>query len=288
MVITSRLQELLGECGPGDFTFATDTGEGYFGKNANYGFYQNVSGKFSWAVDRGSNFTIFMRGQPPCPPVMPMARGVSSTLRSTDSNDDTDQHQWSPRSGVTDNEPPNRRHDLLACVGVDCPGMWPMFVDYNGIRVVLADDNYGQPRLFATLQRDYARRGRSPDPWNLLFRFRFRPTGPGEQYDPRGIVLRSANGGGLDISKQTAVSTAITYYHRGSDVGLFGAHWREPPNFLNPFWRATLVPSTVEGSSMMYEGGGDDDIRKVLQGANVGWAAEAHEALARAGFQGWQ
>lgn len=54
-----------------------------------------------------------------------------------------------------------------------CPSVWPMFVDYNGVKVMDKDDNWGQPKNFAVIQRDYAVRGTQADPWNLLFRFRF-------------------------------------------------------------------------------------------------------------------
>lgn len=284
MMITSRLSQLVNTCGQDDTTYATDSGEAYWGRDESLGRYRNVSGMYSWAVDRGFNVTFFNRGTAPCPTTSVGFASVRSTLRSTDSNDNSDAHRWSPRSGTLDSEPATRRHDLLACIGTDCPGMWPLFMDYNQIRGMMRGDNFGQPRNFATIQRDYSRRSGSPDPWNLLFRFRYTPAG--ESFDGRGIRMQSANGRGIDISKQTAVSTGIAYYHRGTDG--MGSHWREPPNFLNPFWRATLVSSAVEGDTMLHDSGRDNDIRGPLRDANVPWAADAHRALERARFQGWQ
>lgn len=76
----------------------------------------------------------------------------------------------------------------------------------------------------------------------------------------------------MNISRQTAVSTGLAYYHRRE-------HWREPPNLLNPYWRATLVPATVDSS-------GAEDFVDELNGAGVGWAAEAYEALRAQGYRG--
>lgn len=282
MVSASRINEVLQQCNANpDTMFSTDRGSAYWSDTMSHG--NNPSGTFAWADDHGMNLTMFNRGQAPCPPTRAMVGNVTGSVKSTDSSDDSDQHRWSPQS-QRDNQPPERRHTMGPCV--NCPGMWPMFVDYNFVRVVLPNDNYGQPRLISVVQRNYRARNGNPDPWNLLFNFRFTRGGPGEVFDNRGIVLRSDNGGGLDISRQTAAATGIAYYHRGEDM--FGSHWREPPNFLNPFWRATLVPHTVEGNDMDNDGGGDDDIDGALNGANVGWAAEARQALERAGFEGWQ
>jgi hypothetical protein len=135
------------------------------------------------------------------------------------------------------------------------------------------DDVWGQPKNFAIIQRDYRQRDpRRIDPWNLFFRFRFSgESKPGTGFDGRGLQLGPA-GSYTDISRQTALSTGIAYYHRRD-------HWREPPNLLNPYWRATLVPATVDKT-------GSDDLKDELRGAGVGWAADTYSALERQGFKG--
>jgi hypothetical protein len=49
------------------------------------------------------------------------------------------------------------------------------------------------------------------------------------------------------MPKLSAVANGIAYYHRRTAIG-------EPPNMLNPFWRATLVPGEVDSHGV---GGGD-------------------------------
>jgi hypothetical protein len=75
--------------------------------------------------------------------------------------------------------------------------------------------------------------------------------------------------GGMDISRQTSVSTGVTYYHRRD-------HWREPPNLLNPYWRATLATDDVDG----------EDMTDALNDSSVGWAADAYNALKAQGYRG--
>ena len=66
------------------------------------------------------------------------------------------------------------------------------------------------------------------DPWNLAFTFHAR---------------RSSRGAELDMKKEAgwsnAVSSGIAFYQRRGHLG-------EPPNMLNPFWRASLVPNEID------------------------------------------
>ena len=147
-------------------------------------------------------------------------------------------------------------------------------MDYNYNLVTRGPDNWGQPKNYALIQRDYkARPDKQADPWNLLFRFRFSPNRAGVEFDNRGVELSDANGG-TDISKATALSAGITYYKRAGDF------WQEPPNFLNPFWRATLVSAHVDAQ------GRQRDVKETLGNA-APFAADAYEALKKKGYEGW-
>jgi len=150
---------------------------------------------------------------------------------------------------------------------VRCPGIWPTFVDYSPIRVIQKSDNWGQPKNYAVIQRDYRVRG-DGDPWNLSFTFAFNKGSPAA-FDNRGLKLAD----GTDISKQTALSAGIAYYHRRD-------HWKEPPNLLNPYWRATLVPLTVDAQ------GRGSDVGETLEDVGAPWAAEAWRELRNQGYQG--
>jgi hypothetical protein len=95
---------------------------------------------------------------------------------------------------------------------------------------------WGQPVLPMVLSRQL---NPAQDPWNLRFRFQFD---------------RNYNGTQLDMQKPVDImpsfSTGIAYYHRRQHQG-------EPPNMLNPFWRATLVPAEIDerqvGGSSKYD-----------------------------------
>ncbi|MBX7102239.1 MAG: hypothetical protein K1X89_31270 [Myxococcaceae bacterium] len=93
---------------------------------------------------------------------------------------------------------------------------WPLVIDFNDKKARDEGQLFGQPRLTATLLRA-AREGHPWSPWELAVRL---------------------EGGALSLatpaSVATATSTGIAYYHRGGQ-------WQEPPNFVNPYWHATLV-----------------------------------------------
>ncbi|RYZ41137.1 MAG: pilus assembly protein, partial [Myxococcaceae bacterium] len=77
---------------------------------------------------------------------------------------------------------------------------------------------------------------------------------------------------------QTALSTGIAYYHRGRSLGV--SHWSEPPNLLNPYWRATLVPVDTDESGL------DDAINAL--GSSSPASADTIRELRRVGFRGFQ
>ncbi|MFL5358585.1 pilus assembly protein TadG-related protein [Archangium sp.] len=245
-----------------------DLGSAYFASTQNHGDLQ-PSGAFAWADDHGANTLRFNRAFAPCKKyssIMP----VLADLKSTDSGDSTDEHFWFPKTfiffGDSDKQPADTRHTLGGCVR--CPGMWPTFVDYNPVRLVMPSDNWGQPKNYAVIQRDYSVRGTRADPWNLLFRFRFSPNRT-SQFDNRGIQLAD----GTNISKQTGLSAGIAYYHRKG-------HWKEPPNLLNPYWRATIVPLTIDSQ------GRGGDVADTLNDVGAGWAATAWNGLRGQGYEG--
>jgi hypothetical protein len=248
-----------------DTLLVVNSGSAYFASDQNHGRLF-PSGKFSWADDHGTNFVRFERAWAPCPRysfLMP----TFAHVKSTDRQEDSDEHFWFPTLGW-DEEPARERHTLGSCLDpLSCPGMWPIFVDYSPVRVVQQSDNWGQPKNYAVIQRDYRVRDRA-DPWSLDFRFNFTGQQPTE-FDNRGVRLAD----GTDISRQTALSAGIAYYHRRD-------HWREPPNLLNPYWRATLVPLTVDAQ------GRGGDVADTLDSVNAPWAADAWRALRGAGYQG--
>ncbi|MBK7862129.1 MAG: hypothetical protein IPJ65_26645 [Archangiaceae bacterium] len=102
---------------------------------------------------------------------------------------------------------------------------WPLIIDYNDqAPEVLASSGlmFGQPTTVVELTRDTANAAR--DFWELRFDWLGRAS-----YDP------------APLQRSRARSRGLAYYHRG------GA-WAEPPNFVNPFWRATLISARREPS----------------------------------------
>ena len=248
----------------------TNSGSGYFpNERANESHSgPTIDGTEVWGDDHGTVSIIFNRGQAPCPTSVPGAAGTEARVRSNHLDNHGDMHTWNG-GGDTDAD---ERHTMGKCT--QCPGIWPSHMDYNYKLVTQEANNWGQPKTYAVIQRDYkARPGKLADPWNLLFRFRFSPNREGVEFDNRGVELSEANGG-ADISKATALSAGITYYKRAGDF------WQEPPNFLNPFWRATLVSVHVD------KDGKDKDVQKTLEGA-ASFTAEAYEALKKKGYEGW-
>lgn len=119
--------------------------------------------------------------------------------------------------------------------------IWPVFVDYEEGQLGAGGrfNVDGQPKSVVPILRDYSVRN-SEDPWELDFRFDFASA-------TAEVDLRNERREALLHS--VAIGTGLTYYHRGDPGGRFGGgagHAREPPNFLNPFWRATLVAGDID------------------------------------------
>ncbi|QRK11811.1 pilus assembly protein [Archangium violaceum] len=264
--IKRKLQSLLPA--PDRVTDVTNEGSGYFPAEGRKTHSANpIDATEVWGDDHGEVSVRFNRGQAPCPISSEGSSGAEAHVRSNHAGDSSDQHQW---TGGSDDDA--QIHTMGTCT--QCPGMWPSHMDYNYNLVTRDTDNWGQPKNYAVIQRDYGERpDKRADPWNLFFRFRFSRGGEAVEFDNRGIKLSEANGG-ADISKATALSAGITYYKRA------GPHWREPPNFLNPFWRATLVSAHVD------QQGKDADVKAALDAA-APFTAEAYEALKKKGYEGW-
>jgi hypothetical protein len=253
-----------------DIPFLTNDGNAYWGPGLNHGT-MNVRSVHGWADDHGMASVVFMRAQPPCIP-LPGAWSSSERhthLRATERNDQSDAHKYKDgrRGGDTRSEA-RQRHTLGTCSG-NCPGMWSGFVDYDLGRLADPQVLFGQPSNLSIIQRNYQDRGERADPWNLVFRFRLTPQNPDTEFSNNGLTLMD----GTNISRQTAIASGLAYYHRAS-------YWQEPPNFLNPYWRATLVPISLD------VGGGRTDT--ALTAAGVPWAAEARRALEMAGFKDYE
>jgi hypothetical protein len=84
---------------------------------------------------------------------------------------------------------------------------------------------WGQPVIPVMLTQKHNAAG---DPFNLNVGFKFRSTGAGARFDMR-----------KSVDTALAPAAAIAYYHRRGHLG-------EPPNLLNPFWHATLVPVEID------------------------------------------
>ncbi len=86
---------------------------------------------------------------------------------------------------------------------------------------------WGQPKLPVLLAQ--TRPATNADPFNLTLGLRF-----------------SSAGARLDMKSATdtmlSASAGMAYYHRRGHLG-------EPPNLLNPFWRAALVPMEIDQRS---------------------------------------
>ncbi len=223
-------------------------------------------------VDLGTIDTLYMHilngGAPPCPPVFP---GTPMWAYSEVAASGTSfRHTW---TGGSDRIP--FVHFLVPCTGgpSSCPGVWPAFVDYNLRGVVDVGDNYAQPKNFALVQRDMGARPVA-DPWNFFTRFRFEAGSDG-RFNNSGLALAD----GTPNRMQTALSTGIAYYHRGESLGL--NHWNEPPNLLNPYWRATLVAPDIDDDGL-------DDASNTLRENGANTAADTFDALRSSGFRGMQ
>jgi hypothetical protein len=265
-IISKKLKDLMPQQDRLDLF--TNDGSGYFTGENDPSHSRRVGGAEAWADDHGDILLTFNRGSAPCPPTFIGSSSPEALVRSTHLEDKGDRHEWTG-NGQKDTQPPHEHHTMGYCKPEHCPGMWPGHLDYNASIVADSENNWGQPKLYAVIQRDFSRPEMKPDPWNLMFRFRFTPENDGVTFDNRGIQLSN----GEDISKATALSAGIAYYKRAGD------YWREPPNFLNPFWRATLVSARTDKE-------GKQDIENVLR-ESAPFSADVYKALEQKGYSAW-
>jgi hypothetical protein len=220
-------------------------GSGFFSDENSHGE-ASKENQQAWAHDHLSLKVVYGRGTGKCTKTSIGNSGATAWVKSAKRVGD-EQHAW---SGGNDQDPVPRH-----TVG---GGMWPSFIDYSTVKLTMPEDNYGQPKAYAVVQRDYATRG-VPPPWEQRFALRF-----------------SSQGAALDLRARalsTALGTGVAYYHRG-------AHWKEPPNFFNPFWRATLMAADVDLQAQ-------DDVPATLVAAGNPSGARAFTQLQQAGFRGF-
>lgn len=115
----------------------------------------------------------------------------------------------------------------------DDEGLYPLealgfVLPDQGVGARGARGAWGQPKLPVLLTQ--ARPALS-DPFNLTVGLRLDSSGPGARFDMKRAI---------DMSVTSAAGMA--YYHRRGHLG-------EPPNMLNPFWRAALVPMEIDERS---------------------------------------
>jgi hypothetical protein len=239
--------------------------------------YDTISGRNSWGHDHGRGVVPTQcRSQP-----ARLASTDDAWVMSDEEQTHEDQHKYGARDelGQTaeNGEPMHEAHTLGECV--TCPGIWPFSIGYNVAKLQQGRNNdYGQPKLYTMLHRDYAsaRRRARPDPWNLFFRFRFTDHSE-STFDNASPLGRIRPSGRESVERnQVALSAGIAYYHRPRPAAQ-GGGWREPPNFLNPFWRATLVSP---------EGSRDDRPADSLERAGFVDHATALRGLVGEGYRG--
>ncbi|CAM3953135.1 pilus assembly protein [Corallococcus sp. ZKHCc1 1396] len=239
--------------------------------------YQTISGRNSWAHDHADAPALI-----PCPDgnIYPSPT-ANAWVMSDEYQSKQDQHVFmlhpAPGQGMESGKRVDEMHTLGACVV--CPGIWPYAVGFNAglLHDNGGENDFGQPKLYAMVLRDYASNSRRarPDPWNLMFKFKF--AGQETLFDNSAPLGRIQPTGREDVQRnQVALSAGMAYYHRPRPAAV-GGGWEEPPNFLNPFWRATLVST---------EGARDDKPAESLDQAGFSEHAGALRRLDAAGYRG--
>ncbi|WP_224241104.1 pilus assembly protein [Hyalangium gracile] len=258
---------------PPDTITLTGTGTSYFTEDGPGGMFPPYAPAAS-AEDEGTVRTEYNHqahgGNAPCPLVMSASVGPDETKVELKAGP-SPVHKWMDGK---DSSPSS--HLLTFCLGgpSSCPGVWPAFLDYNVVQVARSGNNFGQPKNVAVIMRDSSRQG--ADPWNERYRSPFPSQRP-KTFDASLAAPKRSLAVGL--------STGVAYYHRGTLIDasipvLTGDHWSEPPNLLNPYWRATLVSMDVDKD-------GPKDALKALNLAGAGVHAEAFQALLQQGYGGY-
>jgi hypothetical protein len=250
----------------------------------------------AWAQDYGTFHFVMPAG---CNASDPTEESFGYIL-TTGPTDDRDNHMWrrgnrgfgdyrernDERGHVKRVYWPDKRHSFLVVPpDANAPSIWPVYTDYNAD---LMDDGrasrinaFGQPKTLSNVTRKYETRGGRPDPWDLRTLFNFSRGGGGGT----SLDLRGARPG---LQHAVAIAAGLVYYHRGSPAvaGPSGKaprdHSQEPPNFLNPFWRATLAASDVDESYAARGKDVEDTLRADLGETD---AADALRKLRSKGFE---
>jgi hypothetical protein len=207
-----------------------------------------------WAEDHGGTVSVTW----PCGCTETGSAGVQDTwLASAGSGNSGIQHRFTPG----DSDPPSSRHALP----VDPQIVVPPLLTFNFPEIENPDNDFGQPKLYAVIDRDYQKVAKKP--WDMRFTFHF--TKQGAEFDDNGTTSSFKSLSGADLQHQVGVGSAIVYYHRPYSAAEPDA-WVEPPNFFNPFWRATLYAA-------------DDDVGKELQKAGYAEQGDAIDQMIRKG-----
>lgn len=242
------------------------TGSGYWSATRSHS--TQPDNVFAWGDDHGSlTTTVSYNG---C--TRTETQAAWAYVKTTDLLDTADQHDWWPDDiGANGDAPgiPEQFHTVGDCTPL-CPSVWVRQVHFHP-SLNKPEDAYGQPKSQVMLVRDTSQTDAKSQPWKLDFKFGFGSVG--SRFDNRGETLHASSlGGVLAIASQSAVATAMTYYHR-KDM------WLEHPNLLNPFWRATLVAADIDESSRA-------DVDGVLSRPSEQWQGGAYDALVSSGFRG--
>lgn len=212
----------------------------------------------TYAEDHGGTLRLDWPSQTGCFPSGASVGVNDSWLRANHAGLAGDRHQY---TGAKND---GRRHDLRINAGD--MGSWPWTYEFNYTQLSKPKNDFGQPKLYAIVERDFAQRS-TPWPWDLFVRFRFSANSTSE------LDLGRPEGGlesqsGASLRHQVAVGSSVVYYHRPG-------HWREPPNLWNPFWRSTLAAP-------------DDDLPKYLASAGYPDQADTVKRLLALGAGGTQ
>jgi hypothetical protein len=212
----------------------------------------------AWGDDDGSSGGIINISSS-CP--LPTGGWANAYVKSSAKEFPSD-HRFSPSDRHRGNR--DTVHDLASCKderGRPCNSVWVGRQEFNINHTDAqklkpdADGNSGeggarqqwrQPVSMVGLQRDYSRRSKR-DPWEFNFSL---AVSDGSQTE---VDLKKAAFGG-SADKQQVLATGITYYHRHMQNA--AQSWSEPPNFFNPYWRATLVPADIDGNGNLALAGG--------------------------------
>lgn len=239
-----------------------------------------INGRNAWGHDHATSFL------PPCPGLDPSdpANFVSTGdawVMSNEYQSRYDQHVIPNVQGTgaynpeADGKVTWEVHTLGPCAW--CPGIWPNMIHWNASAMNTAGErgDYAQPKVYSLLERDFAAR-RTQDPWNLAFSIR---TGgvQGPRFDNASAEGLQLMGPQSVLRNQVSLSSGIVYYHRQAVGANDGRQWREPPNFMNPFWRATLTSAV---------GSRDDDPAEAIERAGHPEHAAVVRDLVAAGYRG--